>query len=173
MVAVIGVLGTIGGGVAGVLITQRRSDRREEAAFERERRRELDRWEREDEARTFEHRREAYAECYGAVKVLARTAYNKSYGFIELEDGELPFDWHMEAFATLQRVAIYGTPAVAEAANAAYGKAWSWGQYGKYDDPDDENFFRFQEAYNEAEIELLMRIRDDLAIPGGQLTVIP
>lgn len=173
VVAAIGVLGTIGGGVAGVLITQQRADRRDETAYLREREREHDRWEREDDARTFEYRREAYAECYEAVKVLAKTAYDKCYGFIELEDGELPFDWHMEAFAALQRVAIYGTHAVTEAANTAYGKAWSWGHYGKYDDPDDEKFFELQESYDDAEVELLMQIREDLAIPGGELTVIP
>ncbi len=39
------------------------------------------------------------------MKVLGRTAYNKWYGFIELEHGELPFDRHIEAFAILQQEA--------------------------------------------------------------------
>jgi hypothetical protein len=37
--------------------------------------REHERWAREDEARTFEHRCQAYGGFYEAVKALARTAY--------------------------------------------------------------------------------------------------
>jgi hypothetical protein len=54
VVAVIGLVATI----VGVIITQRRSDRREKIAWERERERERERWAREDAARTFELRRE-------------------------------------------------------------------------------------------------------------------
>lgn len=56
-VAGLGLLGTIVGALGGVVITQRRSDEREQAAWDREMQRE--RWSREDEARTFEQRREA------------------------------------------------------------------------------------------------------------------
>ena|SRR5215831_15482935 len=86
----IAVLGTLG----GVLITQRWADRREDKTWrrerEREREREQERWAREDEARTFGHRREAYADFYESVKALARRAYDHGYGF----DGtpELPDD---------------------------------------------------------------------------------
>ena len=75
MVAGLGVLGTLAGGVIGGVITQRRADRREDKAWARDRAREHERWTREDGARTFEHRREAYIDFYVAVKALARTAY--------------------------------------------------------------------------------------------------
>ena len=60
VVAAIGLLGTFSGTIAGVLITQRRSDRREGLTWERERQRERDLWAREDALRTFEQRRDAY-----------------------------------------------------------------------------------------------------------------
>ena len=64
LVAGIGVLGTLAGGIGGVLITQRRADRREYAAWQREH----EQWQREDVARTFEHRREACVELFGSIR---------------------------------------------------------------------------------------------------------
>lgn len=74
VVAGIGVAGTLTAGIAGGLITQRWADRRDDKTWQRERLREQERWLREDEGRTFEHRREAFEECYQAVKALARRA---------------------------------------------------------------------------------------------------
>jgi hypothetical protein len=62
VVAAIGVLGTVAAGLGGVLIAQRSSDRRDELAFQRERERERERRDRENQLRTFEQRRDAYAE---------------------------------------------------------------------------------------------------------------
>jgi hypothetical protein len=75
------------GGIAGGLITQRWANKREDKAWARER----ERCAREDEARTFEHRREVFEDFYEAVKGLARRTYDHGYGF----DGtpELPDDW--------------------------------------------------------------------------------
>jgi hypothetical protein len=70
VVAGVGVLGTLAGGIAGVLITQRRSDQREDMAWQRERQREHERWAREDAARTFDHRREAYVDFYVAYQAM-------------------------------------------------------------------------------------------------------
>jgi hypothetical protein len=36
---------------------------------------------------------------------------------------------------------VYADRPVATAASAAYGAAWSWGQYGKYNDPEDPDFY--------------------------------
>ena len=69
-VAAIGLLGSLLGALAafgGVMLTQRRSDRRDEAAWARERRRENERWAREDAARTFELKREAYISYFETV----------------------------------------------------------------------------------------------------------
>lgn len=63
VVAGLGLLGAVCGTIVGVLITQRRSDRREQVAWNRERERERERWAREDAMRTFEHR--AYERFYG------------------------------------------------------------------------------------------------------------
>jgi hypothetical protein len=166
-----GLLGTVAAGVAGVLITQRRSDRREDNAWQRERRRERERWAREDEARTFEHRREAYVEFYESLKTMARLAYDHGFGFTG--EPALPQDWHAATFQKLQRLSIYATPLVARAASAAYGAAWQWGHYAPYDNPDDDVFHERQEAYDAAEIEVLQSIRQDLSIGGGELTGVP
>ena len=56
VVAAIGLLGTSVGTIAGVLVTQRRADRREGLARKREQQRERERWAREDALRTFEQR---------------------------------------------------------------------------------------------------------------------
>jgi hypothetical protein len=72
LVAILGLLGTAGGAIVGVLITQRRSDRREKAAWDREREREREVWAREDAARTFELRRQSYVEYFEAVDAVIR-----------------------------------------------------------------------------------------------------
>jgi hypothetical protein len=74
IVAGLAALGTL----AGVLVTQRWSDRREAITWARERQREQERWAREDEARTFEHRREVYLDFYVAVKAMARKARERA-----------------------------------------------------------------------------------------------
>ena len=155
VVAGLAVLGTL----AGVLVTQRWSDRREAIAWAREQ----ERWAREDEARTFEHRREAYIEFYAAVKALARTAYDHGYGFTKEE--ELPEGWQSNAFDKLHRLEFYADRPVASAASAAYGAAWSWGVHGKYDDPDDPEFHERQQKYHDAELEMLVLMRASLSIP--------
>jgi hypothetical protein len=59
------------------------------------------------------------------------------------------------------------------AASAAYGAAWSWGQYGKYDDPDDPDFYERQQKYDDAELEMLVLMRRSLSIPETDLTLPP
>lgn len=44
---------------------------------------------------------------------------------------------HLLAMA-LAQLEFYADLAVAAAASAAYSTAWSWGQFGEYDAPDDE-----------------------------------
>lgn len=171
VVAGIGVAGTATAGILGGLITQGRSDRREARAWEREREREREKWAREDEARTSEHRRQAYVEFYESVKALARTAYDHGYGFTE--EAELPEGWQSDAFAKLAHLQFYADRPVASAASAAYSAAWSWGYYGKYDNPEDPDFYERQEKYDQAEMELLLLMRKSLAIPDADLTLPP
>ena len=116
----IAVLGTLGGG----LITQRWTDRRDDKIWQRERHGELQRWARENQARTFEHRREVLEDFYQIVKALARRAYDHGYGFDDTP--ELPFDWAAEAFAKLTRLGLYVDRRVYAAASTAYNAACSW-----------------------------------------------
>lgn len=164
VVAGIGVAGTLTAGIAGGLITQRWSDRREVNAWTREREREHERWTREDEARTFEHRRQAYTDFYEAVKALAKTAYDHGYGFTE--EPELREGWQSDAFAKLARLEFYADRPVATAASAAYGAAWSWGQYGNFNDPEDPHFHERQQKYDDAELKMLLLMRQSLSIPN-------
>jgi len=165
------VAATLVAGTAGALITQRWSDRRESVAWARERERERERWAREDEARTFEQRRQSYVEFYEAVKALARTAYDHCYGFTD--QLELPKGWHSDAFAKLAQLEFYADRPVAAAASAAYGAAWSWGQFGEYDAPDAPSFYERQQKYDEAELVMLLSMRQSLSIPEADLTLPP
>jgi hypothetical protein len=169
VVAGIGVAGTLTAGIAGAFMAQRWARQREEKAWGRERARERARWAREDEARTFELRREVFEEFYQAVKALARQAYDHGYGFDD--SPELPSDWHADAAAKLTRLGLYADRRVAAAASAAYGAAWTWGQHTKYDDPDDPEFYERQKKFDEAEYELLTLIRQALSIPEGDVSL--
>jgi hypothetical protein len=161
-----GLVGTVSGGVAGIVLTQRRADKREQLAWDREREREREQWAREDAARTFEHRREACLEFYVAVKEMARTAYNHSYGLTEpaLNEG-----WQVDAFEKLDRLRFYADQELTSSAAEAYNAAWSWGVYGKYDNPETEDFGSRHERYTRAELEMLALMRDRLSIQEGDL----
>jgi hypothetical protein len=139
LVAAIGVAGTLIAGITGTLIAQRWANQRDDKTWARERGREQERWRREDEARTFEHRREVFEDFYQAVKALARRAYDHGYGF----DGtpELPSDWHADAAAKLNRLKLYVDRRTYIAAERAYDAAFWWGDHTKYDDPDDPEFY--------------------------------
>ncbi len=164
------VSGTLAAWITGSLITQRASDRRETVAWVRERERERELWAREDEARTFEHRRQSFVEFYEAVKALART-YNHCYGFT---DGpELPEGWQSDAYAKLAQLEFYADRNVAAAASAAYGAAWSWGHFGEYDAPENPDFHERQQKYEEAELEMLLLVRRSLSIPEADSALPP
>ena len=102
--------------------------------MERERQREQERWRREDEARTFEHRREVFEDFYQAVKALARRSYDHGYGFDDTP--ELPFDWNADAAAKMNRLKLYVDRRSYIAAEHAYDAAFV-GHHTKYNDPDD------------------------------------
>ena len=167
LVAALGIAGT----VTGVVLTQRNANRRDDITWTRERQKERESWAREDAARTFSERRDAYVEFYVAVKALARMAYDHGYGFTDSPG--LPDDWHEDAAEKRSRLEFYADRPVASAASAAYGAAWSWGVYGKYDDPDDPDFHERQQKYDDAELELLVLMRASLSIPDVDLTLPP
>jgi hypothetical protein len=79
-VAGIGLLGTIVGTITGVLIAQRRSDRREREAWQRERDRERQLWAREDALRNFEQRRDTYVSFYETLRQAVLKVYDHGMG---------------------------------------------------------------------------------------------
>ena len=52
-----------------------------------------------------------------------------------------------------------------EAADEAYNAAWSWGHETNFG-VDNGGFFERQDRFDDAEAELMTRIRADLAIPA-------
>jgi hypothetical protein len=157
-VAGLGVFGTL----AGALVSQRWSDRREAANRVREQEREQARWLREDEARTFDHRRVAYSDFYESLKGTARRVYD--YGMGLGSDEELPFDWNLLTFDSLQHLYLYATSRVADSATDAYDALWRWGQWTS-PGVDDTEFHRRQMDYDVAEGRLLALMRESLSIP--------
>jgi len=58
-------------------------------------------------------------------------------------------------------------------ASATCRAAWSWGQFGKYDDPEDPDFHERQQKYDDAELAMLTLMRESLSIPGVDPTLPP
>ena len=164
VVAGLGLIGTVVGAISGVLITQRRSDKREDASWEREWDRERAGWEREDEARTFEHRRDAYADFYQSLRAMTRRAYDHGLGHSDDDGVELPEGWQSHTFERLQHLNLYATPKVRALASEAYSAAWRWGHATK-NGQDDGDFYDRQDQADEAEAKVLAAIREDLRVP--------
>ncbi len=165
VVALIGVVGTVVGTIGGVLITQRAADRREKASRAHGLEREQARWTREDVARTFEHRREAYATFYEALRdAMARINYLIAWGpggpDTRLEGG---WDYHLRE--RLQNLEIYGSAEVVALAWRAFEVTQAWGDRsgpGSTDEVLDIESAKAREA-------LIVGIRQDLGVPKGEL----
>lgn len=170
-VAAIGVAGTLIAGIAGAVLAHRWADRRDDKTWAREREREHERWRREDEARTFDHRRDAYEDFYEGVKALAKRSYDHGYGFDDTP--ELPFNWNQDAAAKLNRLKIYVDRRTYIAAERAYDAAFWWGHHTKYNDPDDPEFYERQQKFDDAEFELLVLMRQALSVPEGDPSLPP
>lgn len=169
VVAGMGFIAAISAALLGAQITQRRSDAREAAQWERERERERERWKREDEARTFEHRREVYVAYFETIKRMANlvdlASQERSGNYV------LPDDWWRPAFDSLNQLIVYGTSTVAEAAGAAYACARVMGDELRLKGRS-ERCKALGIKYGELESDLLHKIREDMQIPGGRLTVV-
>ncbi len=180
MVAILGLIGTAGGAIAGVVITQRRSDARDRASWERERARERERWAREDATRTFDLRREAYVEFYTAVNRQRFDLEMVHYRQMRPPKGELPRPSHelnAEVNQARQKVGLYGSSVVVEAAEKVQAALWLVdGMLGPKSPsyewvlaeeglPNHQNF----EHLRAEEAELLHVIRADLGIPIGDI----
>ena len=125
VVAGLGLVGTVTAGLGGVIITQRASDRREEAARNAQTERERELWRREDKQRqedrrkdTDEQRVAAYLALLNAVHDLER-AYFMSDSHWDLES-----EAHSSFMDAVASVELYGRSDVADQAatlpNAAF-----------------------------------------------------
>jgi hypothetical protein len=167
VVAILGLIGTAGGAITGVVITQRRSDRRENTAWQRERERERERWAREDAARTFDLRREAYIEFHAAVNrqraVFIDVQRVRHEGFVE-PDQSTSDELERDLRRTQEKVRIYGSPAVVEVADYIVERLMAARSTLK----DEERTGRHLTAFARKEAELLGLIRADLGIPEDE-----
>lgn len=159
-----GLVGTVSGGVAGIVLTQRRADRREQQAWDREREREQELWAREDAARTFEHRREAYIDFSTSVKVLATKVFDMPD---DPSDDGLDHEWAVEAFRNLQRLEFYADDELSAAACKTYEAVCEWGVKVAYNEPSDVSVVGIQRRYARADADMLRLMRDRLSIPEG------
>jgi hypothetical protein len=165
LVAGIGVLGTLAGGLGGVLIAQRRADKREDKTWERERAREHERWRREDIARTFEHRREACVDFYGSL-CLARDEIRG--GDYSPPAGEERVDELGEVlFKQLATLSLYASPhltACAEKAVETLGNL-SWSM--RSDDGTRPSRAEAVSKHLAAEDKVVRLIRQELSVPSS------
>ncbi|MCV7331330.1 hypothetical protein [Mycobacterium cookii] len=147
VVALIGVIGTAGGTIGGMLIQQRASRQREHAQ-----------WLREDEARTFEHRREAYVELYRRLRTLSSRIQ-------ELDENQpFPFeDWRDEIFEHFPDIAVYGTDKIVTLADLALDLVLTWARAQSEGKQSGELEWRARKAVH----GLLEAIREELGVPKG------
>jgi hypothetical protein len=166
---IVAIVGTL----AGAVVTQWRSDVREEANAEREQQRERERWAREDQLRNFEARSDAYISFYESLREMARTAYDYGMGLSDaLTSGEdaddelgiARFEWHMPTVRCLERLRVYAANEVLGAADAAYGACWRWGHHTHWGQ-DNERFYGDQATYDLAELAFFDAMRRDLGLP--------
>lgn len=167
VVAILGLIGTAGGAIAGVVITQRRSDARDKTAWEREHARERERWAREDAARTFELRREACVELHATVH-WHRVDFEIAQLFRDqtVKAGEaLRLSIQNAMYSAQEKVRIYGSSVVVEVAEKIWMRMERTVRMFDSERLTDENL----KALKIEEDELLRLIRADLGIPPGDI----
>ncbi|TGB36974.1 hypothetical protein [Mycolicibacterium peregrinum] len=147
------------GALFGVWLTQRRADRRDDATFSRELKRERERWQREDEARTFENRRVAYVEFYEAVRRMHVAVEDMALGHSEA----LSADWQTDAWEKLQHLTIYGTLNISYVAARTFRITLEWGHRTAYRSYGADEYSATE--VEDAKAELLQAIRTDLRVP--------
>jgi len=107
VVAALGLVST----VVGIVVTQIMANRRERASWQRDTDREEQRWRREDQTRTFEHRHVAYVEFYEALRAMMLRVYDHGMGLSD-EGDELPEGWQNDAAEAVRRLEVYASPDV-------------------------------------------------------------
>lgn len=157
LVALLGVIGTAAGTIVGVVMTQHAARQREADARTHELERERARWAREDEARTFEHRRQAYLDLYVALRdVMDR--------FDELKPGDTLPQWRDVLWGKFPAVGMYGSNAVAELSDTAVDLLiTSAMQQGRAAETAGD----MRELALDAFSQLRNKMREELGVPDG------
>jgi hypothetical protein len=173
LVVILGLTGTAGGAITGVVINQRQSDAREKAAWQREREREHERWAREDAARTFDMRRDTYVAFYGAADRYFEALFDRYRG-LPFEDPDSLDERRRQAWATLvgalETLSVYGSANVLPLAVAAYNELnILTNKLGEGKAVESEDLHQFWSAGRSKIQELLNGIRLDLGIPAGEI----
>jgi hypothetical protein len=173
LVAILGLIGTAGGAITGVVITQQRSEDREKAAWHRERERERERWVREDAARTFDLRRDQYVAFYGAADRYFEALFDR-YRALPIEDSKSLDERRRQAWTAmvgaLETLSVYGSDAVLPLAVNVFSElSILTNKLGEDKDVEAEDLQQFWSEGRSKIQELLSGIRTDLGIPDGQI----
>jgi hypothetical protein len=146
--------------LAGVIISQVLTERRETARWAREQSRQRETWEREDAARTYEQRRDAYLayanEWHRYHDKINEHFDRRSRGYA-LDPDE---DALNDLYKYLLQVEIFGTDGGRKAAKTAFKELADW-LFG-----DRKLDYAVIESYQE-------QVRDDLAIPPSRVGAVP
>jgi hypothetical protein len=157
-IAALGLAASIIGSIGGVIMTQRRADRREELQWQRDRERDRDVRAREDALRTFEQRRACYVDFEESLRCTASEIWDAGQG----TGPPLERARHLSPYQSLHRLKIFATPDAALAAGEAYGALWEWGSARRAH--DDHRAEQGEKTYDEAHAKYLDAIRRDLAV---------
>ncbi|WP_157896391.1 hypothetical protein [Mycobacteroides chelonae] len=171
LVAGLGFVGTVGGAIGGVLITQRSSERREAAARLLESDRERQRQIREDAARTFEQRRDSYLGFYHSNGLAGRLVHEYLVMRIRgVDDAEPPPSWVPDAEEKLNALAIYGTQRVLDLAHEAQFQYRQMAIEAAAWTPEDgtKPLDRRGDQWYSARHEMLRVMREELGIPQDE-----
>jgi hypothetical protein len=154
VIALLGIIGTL----VSAQLTQRRADRREAARAELETARETKRHAREDAARLFDHRRDAY------VGFLSKAGadMNAWINYQAWGEGppEPPEDTLLDLWARLTEVRIYGSAEAARVGEALY--YWISADMFGGKEADHEG------GYDRLEAKFVQQIRRDLGVDQSQ-----
>jgi hypothetical protein len=174
LVVILGLIGTAGGVITGVVISQRQSDIREKAAWQRERERERERWVREDAARTFDMRRDRYVAFYIAADRYFEALFDR-YRSLPFEDSESLDERRRQAWAAmvaaLETLSVYASANVLPLAVAVYNEMnVLTNKLSKGKAVETEDLHQFWPAGRSKIQELLNGIRHDLGVPAEEIT---
>ncbi|WP_409436913.1 hypothetical protein [Mycobacterium sp. SMC-14] len=171
VVAALGFVGTLGGALGGVVITQRSANKRERESRADEVGRERARWAREDEARTFEQRREAYIAFYEALGQALGTVNSFFHSDADLSRLPLPRGWELPLYYSLQRVEIYGSESIVALAQRAFEITEVWGGTLHRSPTDPDTVIHAEDLSYEADgspMAFIAAVRKELRIPEVQ-----